>query len=757
MKKSYLLFLALCCAISTYAVELPGFAQNEMMHEQTRDIFWGGDVNIHINAPGADSLKVEKETIIIFFACPAGNSIEWTIGKQMEAGDDWHYDIQHIGAQTRFLRNTLKDKNIVVVYLQNSVKSWSAYDDNHPNDYVQLIQSMADDVLSQFSQFDYKVALNGHSAGGSWVLRYLLGVSEIPQMITRIGFLDSNYNYKYDADHYDGLFRQFLNERDSTYICVIAYNDSVALYNGSSIVSAQGGTWWNTRYMKRRLDPYFTFIDSVDVDFQRHSAKQKRFQILLKENPTQAILHTVQVYRNGFIHSMLSGTEYENAGYTYYSDPVYTEYIQGNPPLEPTGAVLLPEGGNSVNFKIRPVSDAAGYRLYLSNGEESNTDTIFSESGSGSFTVPQGELTLIRISAVNCWGESELSGLYPVLCNSDTNRILIANAYTKELRHDYLLPHASAVQSSGVGGCSIASCDMSEILSGELNMLDFPMVDLLVGKEDRRSETLGDEEQDLVKTYLQNGGNLFISGMELGYDLYVKGTETDTVFYRDYLKAVCVDDKPFGESSAYYDFWLGCFNFDDTILLLHSDDGSHGRYKNSDPDELLGLDGTYNFLNLKKDDGTTCCVGVAYSGIFPGGTVPGKLLYSSIPFETVYDPYEAEDFMYRVLCYFSDCGVDVTPTDIPKEFSLSTYPNPFNPSLTISYDLPVGSDVSCDIFNISGDLIISYKMKQSSGQHDLQWDGSKQPSGIYFIRFNALSVDGNNWNYSKYHKVTLLK
>jgi len=323
-----LIILTILGSIFLFALSLPGFIEDGINGEQTRSFVWGGDVNVHINAPGKDSLKADKETIIIFYACPAGNTIPRTIGKQMEAGDDWHYDIQHIGAQTRFLRETLKDKNVIVVYLQPANLAWQAYDDNHPDDYLELIQQMVQDILRPFIQFNYKVTLNGHSAGGSWVLRYLQGVDNIPQWIDRIAFIDSDYNYKYDAEHYDSLFTEFLLKRDSSYLCVMAYNDSIALYQGKSFVSPQGGTWWNTRYMKKRLSKYFNFMADNDESFQRYIDLGGRFQILLKENPTQAILHTIQIYRNGFIHSMLSGTEYENVGYRYYGEPAYLDQIK---------------------------------------------------------------------------------------------------------------------------------------------------------------------------------------------------------------------------------------------------------------------------------------------------------------------------------------------------------------------------------------------------------------------------------------------
>lgn len=311
-----------------YAVALPGYTQNEIMREQTRSFEWGGDVDVYINAPSSGHLDPKKETRIIFYALPAGNTIDWTMGKKMGKGDNWHYDIQHIGAQTRFLRELLTDENLIVIYLQPTFRGWQIYDDKHPDDHLELIQNMVQDLLMPFKGLNYKVTLSGHSAGGSWVLRYLQGLDKIPASIDRIAFLDSNYNYKYDADHYDRLFKDFLQNRDNSYLCVMAYNDSVALYQGKHVVSAEGGTWWNTRYMLKRLNNTFVFEEDHDLDMKRYSAMGGRFEILLKENNTGAILHTVQVYKNGFIHAMLSGTEYENAGYRYYGQPAYLSFIK---------------------------------------------------------------------------------------------------------------------------------------------------------------------------------------------------------------------------------------------------------------------------------------------------------------------------------------------------------------------------------------------------------------------------------------------
>lgn len=46
-----------------------------------------------------------KPTKLIIYALPNGNTTAQTFGKKLKAGDDWHFDIQHIGAQTTFIRN----------------------------------------------------------------------------------------------------------------------------------------------------------------------------------------------------------------------------------------------------------------------------------------------------------------------------------------------------------------------------------------------------------------------------------------------------------------------------------------------------------------------------------------------------------------------------------------------------------------------------------------------------------------------------
>ncbi|KAB2846684.1 MAG: T9SS type A sorting domain-containing protein, partial [Melioribacteraceae bacterium] len=71
---------------------------------------------------------------------------------------------------------------------------------------------------------------------------------------------------------------------------------------------------------------------------------------------------------------------------------------------------------------------------------------------------------------------------------------------------------------------------------------------------------------------------------------------------------------------------------------------------------------------------------------------------------------------------------------IPINFQLiGNYPNPFNPTTTITYILPSDGLVQVKVFDILGreieTLVNDFK---SSGKHSILWDGSKFASGMYF-------------------------
>ncbi|NCS90119.1 MAG: T9SS type A sorting domain-containing protein [Ignavibacteria bacterium] len=81
----------------------------------------------------------------------------------------------------------------------------------------------------------------------------------------------------------------------------------------------------------------------------------------------------------------------------------------------------------------------------------------------------------------------------------------------------------------------------------------------------------------------------------------------------------------------------------------------------------------------------------------------------------------------------------------------SVYPNPFNPTTTISFSLPQSSQVSIQLFDVNGRLVKDISQQIfSSGKHDVQVDASHLGSGTYW-----LLVKSNFGNQSK--AITLIK
>jgi hypothetical protein len=303
---------------------LTSLLDNPEFNETITSFTFEPEVKVRVNAPGQSSFTAGKKVLLIFYALPNGNTTDQTVGKVLQLGDDWHYDIQHIGAQTRFLRDLIKDRVVVVAYLEANSKSWPAWRKAHGD---KLIPEIVATVKKLFDKHEVETVLSGHSGGGSFIFGYLNVVDSIPNDMVRIAFLDSNYAYDRALGHKDKLVK-WLAAPDHHCLCVLAYNDAVALLNGKSFVSAAGGTWGKSHAMQRDLAEDFKFTTQTNAEFQRFSALDGRVQFILKENLEQKIFHTVQVERNGFIHSMVSGTPNEGRGYEYFGPRAYSKWVQ---------------------------------------------------------------------------------------------------------------------------------------------------------------------------------------------------------------------------------------------------------------------------------------------------------------------------------------------------------------------------------------------------------------------------------------------
>jgi hypothetical protein len=69
------------------------------------------------------------------------------------------------------------------------------------------------------------------------------------------------------------------------------------------------------------------------------------------------------------------------------------------------------------------------------------------------------------------------------------------------------------------------------------------------------------------------------------------------------------------------------------------------------------------------------------------------------------------------------------------------YPNPFNPTLTVSYSLPTETSLSVVVYNMLGEQVsvLINNVYAKEGFHSVNWNASEFPSGMYFIKIETPS------------------
>jgi hypothetical protein len=84
-------------------------------------------------------------------------------------------------------------------------------------------------------------------------------------------------------------------------------------------------------------------------------------------------------------------------------------------------------------------------------------------------------------------------------------------------------------------------------------------------------------------------------------------------------------------------------------------------------------------------------------------------------------------------------GISAVSSEIPTEFKLyENYPNPFNPSTSIQYDIPANSFVKLVVYDITGKEVTTLVSENIvAGKYEAVWNGKEFASGVYFARLEA--------------------
>ncbi len=339
LKQILILSGMIACMWTTVSGKLPeGYQEFPGTQEKVRVIRLEPEVRSVIVLPPKVS-KV-KPTRLVFFFLPNGNSIEMTAGSRMTTGLDWHYDIQHIAAQTRVVRKMFPRENLVIAYMEANKRSWPTWAANHP-DYIKILPRILDETAAAVPCPTKEWVLAAHSGGGGAILRYLESFPEIPSKISRLIFLDAIYNYT-DEGHGTRLV-QWLKSNPKHTLSVISYDDRDVKLDGKNIVSPTGGTWRKTENLARYLQGPMALSLTTSTVMNQYQDSRGQVDLILLHNPDLKILHTVLVGpKNGFIHGMITGTPLEKSHPVFNHPPVYLDEIQSEPLNIITGHPMPP-------------------------------------------------------------------------------------------------------------------------------------------------------------------------------------------------------------------------------------------------------------------------------------------------------------------------------------------------------------------------------------------------------------------------------
>jgi hypothetical protein len=103
-------------------------------------------------------------------------------------------------------------------------------------------------------------------------------------------------------------------------------------------------------------------------------------------------------------------------------------------------------------------------------------------------------------------------------------------------------------------------------------------------------------------------------------------------------------------------------------------------------------------------------------------------------------------------------GNIIDERQLPTETALSAnYPNPFNPTTTINYQLATPGFVTLKLYNVLGEEVARLVDEgKDAGYYTTTWNANANASGIYYLRMNVVDETGKQ-SYQSVKKIVLMK
>jgi len=322
----------------------------------------------------------------------------------------------------------------------------------------------------------------------------------------------------------------------------------------------------------------------------------------------------------------------------YAADLLSTGSRPSAPELE---SVTNDGNGATVTIRWTPATGASGY-LVWSSADAMLWKRELARRVTGTSHVFGGltpnERVYIRVSAFNDSGESDPSDVYGTKATKTASTILIVDGNDRWQRqpapenttgggHDFVALVAEAIETQGYD-----TVTHEAVIQGQVPLKNYGAVLWHLGEEGSEHRTFELAEQQAITAYLQQGGSLFVSGAEIGYDLMTSGIAADQTFLQEVLRAQYLAD----DAETFVVKGSGGILQNVGRLGFYTPD----RMVVSYPDQIAPTGGSKAILSY--DGGLGGTAGIQYEGAY-------RLVYFGFPFESIDAREERRAVMSRVL------------------------------------------------------------------------------------------------------------
>lgn len=409
-------------------------------------------------------------------------------------------------------------------------------------------------------------------------------------------------------------------------------NDVKAIWDSSWTGSVSSGSYAELSYIASAGIPGALF----EVAFHDNTTK---------DNP---------YLRNPKFEDILGRAMYKGVLRYFYSNPTIL-------PLPPQNFKVVNVGDGTVKLSWAPKPDPiestalpTGYRIYLSTDGKGFNNGVYTTATTYTYNgLTAGKVYYFQIAGVNAGGESFPTETLGVkVKNTGAAKILVVNGYNRidtsigidrtdaynpkfNQSFDYIIQHAKALDYCGEPFDSVSK---ESIIKGLINLNNYDVIVWVAGQQSTADTTFTSTEQSSMASFLNNGGNLMVSGAELGYALGRTSGSADSTYYASYLKAKYVSD-----DAATYSVVPVSGSVFDGIPSFSFDNGTGDTYNVAYPDQITANGGSSSCLSYSGGLGGTA--GIQYSGTF-------KLVNMAFPFETITSETARNQLMKKIMNFF---------------------------------------------------------------------------------------------------------